>query len=476
MRSHSCPTRRSSDLPLSAGESCASGGYFTVIANPKQVMWTPQGNSNSWHRDANWTMIDAFGNIDYSGGGYVPGVKTDVLIPNHADMPVLQKSSTIDSQTALVLADDSQEYIEWDINFVANSCGNIHVAAHAQFGNQQWLTYDNAWVDVPIATGKWNLFAPPFLDLVTGDMHIPASGVYKNPLFGPVDNADNRGIYRFFTSFFNSESYTTDRYGEHTSVTASTWTAPFNALSQKIVSGHGYSIWPSRTNGADSVIVRLPKSEERYYYYGSYGEQTSLYEDIKRPTGGHKLAGSNGEPVYADFDLRHEDISSHLVANPFLSDLDIDAFMDDPYNLSTVSQHFSLFVGESRNQVVYNRALKIATEGEYVDKIAPMSSFLVHINPAATRPQLRVDPSMLQCNKKSSRMRAPSANHYPQLRLTAVRNGVRSTCLVVQVPESDATYHSAEDSKLTMLSGEMTPAAIYTHDHSVGMAINVLHR
>ena len=458
-------------LPIRPGEHCVGGGYFSVIVAPSYVMWSPKKGSNSWHRDANWLMIDEMGNVDYSGSGYVPGLHTNVYIPSHTAIPVLEKSEVISSQSALKLNDEAQEFIEWDINFISNSCQHIHLGPNANIGNQQWLTYTYAWVDLAISTGKWNLFAPPFEGMVTGDMHIPASGTYANPLFGAVDAPDNRTIYQFWTSFFNTESYVTDASGKNTSVTATEWTAPFNALAQEIYNGNGYSIWAKGGKGEDTVVVRLPKSDTRYHYYDIYNNPMSLYEDVDRSKATHRLAGTNDQDVYSNFDVRYANTSTQLVVNPFVSDIDVESFMNDEYNKLTVSGHFTLFSGEDRTQITYNSNLKIATKGDYLDQIPAMTSFIVHLNPANTEPKIKVSPYMLattvkdnsrpeNVRTKASLQQAPQK----QLHISASYGGVNSSCVVVEVEGSDKSYHHQEDSRLTLLNAAMTPSSIYTQD------------
>ena len=471
-------------LPSHLGESCAAGGFFSVVVTPNYLMWTPQHNSSSWHRDANWTMVDKDGTIDLTGSGFVPGLKSNVIIPGGTNMPILYNATVSSTQTIMTLADNAQEFIGWDINFKANSCYNIYFAPGAKLGNQQWLVYNNAWVDILLTAGSWNLIAPPFKEVVTGDMHIPASGIYQNDLFEEVDGADNRGIYRFMTSFFNSESYMTDRYGKKISVSASSWTMPFNALAQAVNPAKGYSVLPVVANGDSVVTVRLPKREERYYYFGSYGEITPYYEDIVRSELGKQLVGTQGEDNYITLQSQSDSDVSHLIGNPYLSELDVKAFMSDGINSKMVTGDFTLFSGKDRLPIVYNSKYRVASQGEYVDSIPAMTSFLVHLQPNVEITPLHISPSMLCTSTeiggeevgKPNRMAASNMTmaEINTLRIHALYNGLNSSCLVVEAPGSSPAFNSEEDSRLTLLSESMTPASVYTHDGSVGMAINVV--
>ena len=108
-------------------------------------------------------------------------------------------------------------------------------------------------------------------------MYIPVDG-NTNDLFTQAPSPNSRRHYEFWTSLFNSTGYQIDINANNAEVAASGWTNPFNSLKAPIVPAHGYSVKvKDHHNNQDTVIVRLPKRDNIYYYFGSYGEQTSLH-------------------------------------------------------------------------------------------------------------------------------------------------------------------------------------------------------
>ncbi len=471
-------------LPLVGDESCATGAYFTIVVVPEYVMWAPRNASTSWHRDNNWVMIDNMGNVDNSGNGYVPLASTNALMP--ASTSVVLKAVN-GGKSYPDVTDNAQFNIQYDLNFVANSCRGIHIGAHSLLGSQHLLNYSNAWVDMPLTVGQWNLIAPPFEGMVTGDMYIPSSGVHSNPLFGDVDSPDSRGVYRMYTSFYNSkeEAYTMDRNGDTLRLNASEWTAPFNALVTPINVGMGYSIFPENNNNSDSeVIVRLPKADTQYFYYGSYGEQTSMFETVERPQGGHKLAGTAGKEIIVEFNLANSfETRTHLLANPYLCELDIEKFMNHKDNFMNLTGSYEILNGGDRSTITVNPngvSSDPTIAYDSVINIPPMTSFLVHIDDEATAPSLKISPSMmidLDVQKSSAPMKssrsALNANK-SQLFVTATRNGLTSHCSVVEMEGASNEFDRYEDSRLSLLSSAMTPAAVFTSASNTAMSINIV--
>ena len=461
--------------------TCNSNGYFSIIVVPDYVMWTPKENSNSWHRDSNWTMTDAVGNTsNNSGKGFVPMNHTNVIVTAAESKPILKEVSTINTQSAMVLNDNAQANISWDLNFVANSSRNIHFNAHAQLANQQLLNYDSAWVDMAIETNSWVLIAPPMNEMVVGDMYITSDGIENNPLFSQVESPDSRGEYEFYTSIFNNESKMLDRNGIETPVTATQWSIPFNALESPINIAHGYAIY-TEGKGEDEVVVRLPKRDTIYYYYGTYGERTELFERIPRSGKGYRLAATDGDPLEADFSMRYDQTqTSHLMANPYLTELDIVKFMNHTANSSSATGTYSIYDKNSATgMTTYSIPLNLSTSGSAIAPIPMMSSFLVHIDPANNAPYLTVLPEMFYDSNDISSSEAPARSSLATankniLRITAQRNNEISQCVIVEVSNSRKTCHLNEDALLIMMSEQVNPSAIYSKVDNNALVINAV--
>ena len=461
-------------------EICLGNAYFSIIVVPDYVMWTPQENSNSWHCDNNWTMINANDNsISNGGSGYVPMRHTNTLIAHSNNKNVLKETTTNANQTALTLNDDAQEYIEWDLNFVANSCRNIHFNAHAELVNQHLLSYDSAWVDMVLRTNNWNLLAPPMNGIVVGDMHIPSSGNYNNPLFNDVDDPDNRTTYQFWTVMYNNEGKIINRAGNTTPVTATQWTQPFNALETAVPVATGYAVWP-QGQGETEVVVRLPKANNRYYYYTSNGNITELYEDITRPANAHRLAETGNGVVQVDFSLRfNTNAETQLVANPYMTDLSIGKFWNYGNNKQSLTGQFSIIDPTTGLIENYSLNLGVSSAGSAIEYIPMHSSFLAFLDVEnSSNLELTISPEMYFDANETPVIPVTKGNMATApkniLRIEASADGYKSSCIIVEVANSQKSYNNREDGIIALLSPEMTPSAIYTLASDQALAINAV--
>ena len=59
--------------------------------------------------------------------------------------------------------------------FYSNICKEIYFKPSAELINQQYLTYEKAWVEKELTSNTWYLMSTPLRDTYAGDMFVPLS-------------------------------------------------------------------------------------------------------------------------------------------------------------------------------------------------------------------------------------------------------------------------------------------------------------
>ncbi len=190
--------------------------------------------------------------------------------------------------------------------YAKNTCSAILFYPNAQILGQEKLTYDKAYVDVPLTTGTWMTFSPALDDVYAGDMYIPFSTSYDkgNPASGAsTDNEDfapkafpygagskvtyNPRVYpfAFYQGFYNSAVpvafYNTDKEGTplETTMTQSTSSVDWvktNALDMYYAPGKACVLTGYDATDKDGrpIVIRLPKPDDSYCGFGKNGGTT----------------------------------------------------------------------------------------------------------------------------------------------------------------------------------------------------------
>lgn len=318
-----------------------------VNVHPKTSKWT--GESTDWNDSKNWTEG-------------VPWTCTDVLIPSPSGC------------THYPVLESGKDYY----------CNRIQFEPGAEVINTHYLNYEQAWVDVSLKFGEYNMFSAPLKETYTGDMFI--SNVQSNEITGYeycwLDYTEstypaNRFKPKVYQRLWNASVQNAQNDdGGYVAVNPEDnfWTAPFNLVSQEYKAGQGVLVRPGTegTTGS-SYTFRFPKRHAKYEYYDlDTGQSLGRWETISRNS------ADVGRFIYED-DSRRVSFPYHvtlenkrpttmfLAGNPFMAHINVSNFL-------------------AANPAV--KAIKVVVKnGEYtyntgLTQIAPTQAFLVEVKEA----------------------------------------------------------------------------------------------
>ncbi len=472
-------------------EKCTvAEAYFTLCIVPSYVEWSPQtsGPSN-WNDDANWIIVDADGNpqTDAQGNvrrGSVPQGHTNVIIRYQADdsrYPVL-----VDSATYIAARHGLNAY---DVNYQPARCKNIYLEAGAKLLNQEYLQYENAYVDAAFLAGNWYIFSPALDGVYTGDIYTPNDAATNDadPFAPGTFNGNRNYDYAYYHSFFNqaTKQVWTDETRTDELYSAS-WSKYVNNLEIAYEHGKGYGILgygPSDTDG-ELLTVRLPKSDTEYSYFDSQGNATSRKVSITRPAQSkfsYTLDASGEMTITLQNEKSNTDL--FVFGNPTMAYVDMYKFLDA--NKEVLAQEF--YRMDRGSWVVSDKLVASATEDYY---LPPMRGVMVKTSTTQASVTLTLTSAMLTLDpnkagrplRKPHRMVGSTALATSLLTITAVNGNLEST---VHIGESNTAVDgvvTGED-KYAVVSGLdggnamlTTPMTLHTQNESAALSVDIRQR
>ena len=322
--------------------------------HPSQVKWIG-GNSTDWNNSANWTEG-------------IPWTCTDVLIPSRCThYPVLESG---------------KDYY----------CNRIQFEPGAEVINTHYLNYEQAWVDVSLISGEYNMFSAPLKETYTGDMFFST--------FNGTDyniNTDYAGCWLDYAeSTYPANRFTPKVYqrlwnagvqnaqntdGGYVAVNPEDnfWTAPFNLVSQEYKVGQGVLVRPD-TEGAKTpspYTFCFPKRHAKYEYYNyaetGAGSQTGRWETISRNSAdvGRFIYEDDSRSVSFPYHVTLENkrpTTMFLAGNPFMAHINVSKFLAANPAVKAIK-----VVVKNGDKYTYNTGLT---------QIAPTQAFLVEVKEA----------------------------------------------------------------------------------------------
>lgn len=346
-------------------EEIVDFGNVHVMVHPAQTIWTGKNESmpTDWLRWDNW-----------SNG--IPWTCTDVLIPsNLQSYPELRAKANTENQTELEF---------WG---KCNYCNRIQFAPGAEVINTHYLNYEQAWVDVSLISGEYNMFSAPLKETYTGDMFVST--------FNGTDNinTDYAGCWLDYAeSTYPANRFTPKVYqrlwnasvqnaqnddGGYVAVNPEDnfWTAPFNLVSQEYKAGQGVLVCPKEGEKTQQPYTfRFPKRHAKYEYYDLDTKQSlGRWETISRNS------ADVGRFIYED-DLRRVSFPYHvtlenkrpttmfLAGNPFMAHINVKKFLEANPAVKAIK-----VVVKNGDKYTYNTELT---------QIAPTQAFLVEVKEA----------------------------------------------------------------------------------------------
>ena len=477
---------------------------FTLSIQPKYVRWNPQSASNNnWNDATNWIGIDAHNNPLHDEAHYVPMEHTSVLIPAPTDGKPYPQVQPLPAAHP----DSIQK-----VNFQYNKCDSIRFLPGAAIGQQQRLNYGDAIVDMQLPNRQWAFRTAPVKGMISGDLFIAdADDRGETPLwevgeFDASGRSYKTGNASFWLSVYNSANTHVNRTGDDSTRTVTAdWSRVTNAMNLPLSIGQGFAVYV-RTNGVEPV-VRLPKDDDIYYYYGTYGERiddkyVGYLRSERDRLAGAGLAGKLAfNPVgdYQTITLQNTvESPSFVFGNPTMGYIDIWGFIADNRGAGTANivEEIGL-LNELGNASLYTQVTKESADAK-TDELStierylpPMQAIVLNAPSAATSLTLRLysdrivtDPTQVVSPSRSPapRRAAPSVRRKGIMTVTA-QNALSARCTSHLLLGQG--YHNAiltgEDAVLTTINIDnytanltpTTPFNLYAVEQGNGMSINL---
>jgi hypothetical protein len=415
----------------SIGASC---GTVSTRENMKKHAFTARGIHTTWLGNAATDNKNWFNAGNWSDG--VPGKCTNVTIAAQAgNFPTLSDTLRIDS---------------------------IHFNAGMEIGGVPYLNYRKASVDLKTQSNQWHLVSAPLMGMYSGDYIL--SGNRTNP---PV-----------YMRKYQSRDYWT---GEQKKVAQ--WTTSFGTTNVPLSPGTGYAVWVDKDPTQD-LIFNFPKDSMSYAVYNQAGTAILWKEQI--PAGGRdnsyrfafddkfsQSAGKNSR----EFDLPVENgadatYTNLLLANPFMSHLDFQAFRSHTANSSKIQNLFYVWNGNSFTAI--DQAVSESSGGQDARYIAPQQSVVVLRNGIADVSTLHFTPAMSVANVGAG-LRSATLNRPSRLKLKIYKYDKLQSEAEIRYKQGASNGFDENEDAWTLFSENVKKAAIiYSKIENSAASINTL--
>ena len=473
--------------------ACEGNVEFLLKVVPEFVTWN--GTSSEWNNDANWqrsTRTELYkgakgsstntataghpSGYENNGEGdltavattpktFVPMKFTYVTMPSDLRAPNLVNLAYDTEMIYNNIGTGATTNIQYDLmvrysettcqdhsvsgkvydceKFYGNWAKEIYFKPNAELLNQQYLTYEKAWVERELDANKWTLMATPLKYTYAGDMYVPYSataadnGRQTSEAFQPISFSTTTdaagfvysrtkypiyqhgwtqaGVYvKTKTNDVRKTQYSANIPGSVVAV-LDQWSHSYNDVTVPYSTWTAFAIRPHRQSQTARTLIRLPKADTVYDYY--QWDNTSptagqLRENVTKTTTG-KLLTDDGDQTGVTYGTVYgsqartanngtvtvtlANVQSaygyQLVGNPYMASIDMTKFFTK--NNSKLESNNSFWTYESNN---VGRAL---TSGY----IHPMQSFFVKANSGAT--ELTFTPDMMVDGTNTAVFNAP---------------------------------------------------------------------
>lgn len=523
-------------------QPCDGELVFTIKVVPEYQKWTgaatdKDGNSPvlNWNNDSNWSRVssnDLYRVADetdsYTTDGdnsntfsYAPLDFTKVIIPAGSTYPYL-----FETTTTPVTEEDDNETFDWankpsentvageatdDIQYdmasrennrggigcrpwYAHTCDQIHFRPNSEILNQQYLTYDRAWVDMEVASGRWYTLSSPLKAVVAGDMYLPSSGArQETELFSEItfdESLNDRFEPAVYQRAWNKASamvYEINGSSRNVAV-KTTWSNVYNDVNERYGEGTGFSIKTDvgkvvgMDNGAD-VLFRLPKDDQSYFYYDEEGRKKGNETTIDR-SDSYKLNDTEGYvEVSASVKGKY-----FLVGNPFMSHIDMEKYLEA--NNDVIQPKYWVMTSDGQAASIMDSDKGFVGPLENASTLPPLQGFFVETIEPAQSVSLRYDADMITgyghvTDGDGKWLRTPglglggagsrACGEDGVMRITAMRGGMAVTQAVINIsPDAADGYDASEDVPMLVDPNQERLARVYTVAGNVASIVNTL--
>ena len=525
---------------------CAGDLLIPLYIVPEYQVWVggPDGN---WANDDNWRRADneelKFATTDRptneantTSQGFVPMDFTNVLMQSNSvaklDSVIEENDSvnfsdtyghTPNIQYHLAAAKRKGENIDYtwipsvvrgtDIYcepFYTNTAKEVHFEPHSQMLNTQYLTYERAWVEYALESGRWYTLSSPLQGVVSGDMYLPrGTAKQETPYFNNI-TYDNTNYTRLAPAVYQQawdkaeattyrlerDELVNKRPSQLESNTATVnvarafdWSREYNDV--KVPFGiNGFSVKVdvsriedySKEEGVKDVLLRLPKDDKTYRYY-MYDDDHNGSETVDLTTtvvNGKNLRENAGK-LFTDgmpaagmtvtLTNNSADNPYFLVGNPFMSGLDLDKFFAENTGLD---KKYWILTKDSYSAGVKDGEEQWASTDEFTTgNVAPLQAFFVKKSDGTGGTLNVTFTSDMAVQLAGDTLQTRAGGAPATLRLTAMRDGVESRAIVVCREEATEGFSAGEDVEALFDSNLSHAPTLYTAAGEVAAAINV---
>jgi len=517
-------------------QPCMGDLVFTLKVVPEFQQWIGDADSNpNWNNDRNWRRVNS-GElyIDNPGermdrfvtdgenswsGSYVPLDFSKVMIAGSLKYPHLYNMETVEINADINGSDmkflwpfdtssdedagSATEGIQYDMAsfelngvdgvwcrpWYAHTCEQIHFRPNSEIMNQQYLTYNRAWVEMEMRPDFWYTLASPLKETLAGDMYLPSDNArQETELFQPVvfntsvNNRFNPAVYQ--RAWNKAVATVFEKNGNNRNVAiTSTWSHVYNDVTVNYNAGTGFSIKTEpESDAVGQVLFRLPKDDAEYWYYENGSNVGGNHTSVNRSGDNGRLNDVNTSvSVDADAESRY-----FLVGNPFMAHLDMAEFLKE--NSGLIYPKYWLLNSEKQASALWDEYGGGFISAEAGAEIAPLQGFFVEARNPGRSLKLNFNSHMI-CVKPYDSNTGGNLLHSPAevltqarsgagchaLAITAMRDGVPATHALVRVcPTASDMYDGEEDVALILDPNQSQLPKVYTVAGNVAAAINTV--
>lgn len=499
------------DLQTILGKDTLDGGCkvgtvpFTLAVVPSYLRWDPQDSIGSqWNKHGNWMGIDQYNQPMHATARFAPLSTTSIIIPAMTDgrpypeLPDLTAPATYDSVK--------------QVGFQYNQCNVIRFLPGAAIGQQQYLNdQTDVVIDMDFPNKKWAFRSAPIKGMISGDLFMAdadnngTTSLWEVGEFDAAGRSYKTGNASFWLSVYNTETKKIHSGGDSTRTASADWSKVTNALKLPLKEGQGLAIY-SRTKSEKDAVVRLPKEDNIYYYYGSYGE--TLYDryESNLQTFRNSVEAGNGEAgklafypdgAWQDYTLTNGvEGTSFVFGNPSMGYIDIWGFIADNNTPSVILDETFDYMDETKTgasaYTTITKSAADATENKITNKeryLPPMHAIVLKKTESATSLTVKLNTSRVitdisQVSRPASAPRRMSASGLQQGIMTVTaKNSVSPRCysrLLIGQGYHDG-IREGEDAILTTINidnysntnAPATPFNLYAAEGTCGLSIDL---
>lgn len=535
----------------SASVTCPGNTRVILKIVPEYLTWNPATGSTAtanWNTDANWRRSTAaelyksdyvdYGTATYhltdattanqvdadvtTQNTYVPMSFTKVTVPQLSSgrYPLLGNIVYDNRGLATSMANDNNEAAQSDIqyemeaekesgandygcvNFKGNLCDQVYFKPEAQMMNQQYLVYNQAWMEYELGVDVWNSITVPMKDIYGGDFYAPYfTGRQETEAFQPItwsETDNSRSKYPFYQRAWGTEVDELSLNGSYTAwdspksllplangtsdgdVTG--WSHVYNqadkAYAVEDASGANYmslglslrvgdAYLPTTASGLrdSKALVRLPKADTQYTYQDVAGTASTKTVSVSRDNNYRLLVDmDNSENAMGTIKVTPSAVQPtdnnhyYLVGNPYVNAIAVSRFLSA--NASALEEQK---VWVLRDNVIYELPATNVVSSS-TDAVLPGEAFFVKMS----TPQTLTFTKLMQVESNVKSGTAATAAAKPIFITYAFTRGMSTDIAsVLATDEGDLKTWNPSSGQLAIAytgSDALTSLSVYTLD------------